>query len=607
MLRRIRLTLAVIAPALALSSLTHAAVALPAHSRPTAVPHPVESSALSRDQVEALVLLGRVWGFLKYHHPRVTSGDIDWDGELRRAIPMVLAARTSAAARDSIDIWVAALGDPAACTSCATVADTAYLRPDLAWIRDARLLGPALSARLQHAYVNRSTAPAQRYVRLMPYVGNPDFSGEAGYAADPLPPADLRLLGVFRFWNILEYWFPYRDLMEPDRVAILREFIPAAWEASDVASYALVMMRLVARARDTHANLWSSMAYQPPIGTARVPVTMRFIEGRFVVTGFSDPVEGPASGLRLGDAIVSINGVLVDSLARVIAPYFGASNDAARHRDIARALLKGREGPVQLGIIRDGVPAVVQTTRSQVPPIYARAGLTDDRPGDTFQMLSDGRDSVAYLKLSSITTAAIPEYVERAAHASALIIDIRNYPTQFVVFSLGGHLAPDTRPFARITRGSLVNPGTFVMSPPLSIPAIAPQFTGRVVILVDESTQSSAEYTAMALRSAPGAIVVGSTTAGADGNVSRIPLPGGLQAMISGIGVFYPDGRPTQQIGIVPDVEAHPTIAGIRAGRDEVLEAAASLALKHAFRLRPSNDLVGIEDRGGVLRSAQKH
>jgi len=51
-------------------------------------------------------------------------------------------------------------------------------------------------------------------------------------------------------------------------------------------------------------------------------------------------------------------------------------------------------------------------------------------------------------------------------------------------------------------------------------------------------------------------------------------LPGGLSTMISGIGVFYPDKKPTQRIGIIPDVEVKPTIAGIRAGRDEVLEAA---------------------------------
>ena len=50
--------------------------------------------------------------------------------------------------------------------------------------------------------------------------------------------------------------------------------------------------------------------------------------------------------------------------------------------------------------------------------------------------------------------------------------------------------------------------------------------------------------------------------------------------MISGIGVFYPDKRPTQRVGIVPDIEVKPTIAGIRAGRDELLDAAIAEILK---------------------------
>jgi C-terminal processing protease CtpA/Prc len=69
-------------------------------------------------------------------------------------------------------------------------------------------------------------------------------------------------------------------------------------------------------------------------------------------------------------------------------------------------------------------------------------------------------------------------------------------------------------------------------------------------------------------------VVVGSTTAGADGNVSGIVLPGGEQTAISGIGVFYPDKRPTQRIGIVPDITVTPTREGIQAGRDEILERA---------------------------------
>jgi C-terminal processing protease CtpA/Prc len=70
---------------------------------------------------------------------------------------------------------------------------------------------------------------------------------------------------------------------------------------------------------------------------------------------------------------------------------------------------------------------------------------------------------------------------------------------------------------------------------------------------------------------------VGSTTAGADGNVSEIFLPGGLRTLISGIGIYYPDGTETQRIGIVPDVVVKPTIEGIKKNRDEVLEKAIEL------------------------------
>ncbi len=81
----------------------------------------------------------------------------------------------------------------------------------------------------------------------------------------------------------------------------------------------------------------------------------------------------------------------------------------------------------------------------------------------------------------------------------------------------------------------------------------------------------------MAFRTAPKAVVIGSTTAGADGNVSLIRLPGGISTYISGIGVYYPDGKETQRIGIVPDIEVKPTILGISNGRDELLEKAIEI------------------------------
>lgn len=43
---------------------------------------------------------------------------------------------------------------------------------------------------------------------------------------------------------------------------------------------------------------------------------------------------------------------------------------------------------------------------------------------------------------------------------------------------------------------------------------------------------------------------------------------------LTGQAVRHADGRQLQRIGLVPDVLGRPTIAGVRAGRDEVVERA---------------------------------
>ena len=137
------------------------------------------------------------------------------------------------------------------------------------------------------------------------------------------------------------------------------------------------------------------------------------------------------------------------------------------------------------------------------------------------------------------------------------------------------YIKPEPTPFVKFTNGNIDNPGLFTFKYSLSNGSKNKDYyKGKIVILIDERTQSQAEYTTMALRTAPNAVVMGSQTAGADGNVSLIHFPGGFGSYISGIGVFYPDGKETQGIGIVPDIEVKPTIAGIKKGTDELLEKA---------------------------------
>jgi C-terminal processing protease CtpA/Prc len=527
---------------------------------------------LRPQQIDALVTLGKVWGFLKYHHPAITSGQHNWDYDLFRVLPTVLGAGNHKDVMAAIAHWVNRLEPPANCAPCATLnGKEPHLQPDLIWITDEQRLGPELSHALQNSYANRPADGKQFYVSRA-LEGNPKFQHELSYPALKTD-AGLQLLALFRFWNIIEYWFPYRNLID-DWDTVLRDSIPRIGLAKSFDDYQLQLMRVIAAVQDSHDNLFSSLKLRPPVGECQLPAILRYIEKRFVVSDYAS--KDRASGLKIGDAITAIDGQPVKKLVSQVSPYYGDSNDAARFRDISRSLTRGACGSVPIEISRGNKPMKLAADRVETHKLDLTRDSQHDLPGDTFQILPQ---NIGYLKLSSIKADRVTEYLKTAADTKGLIVDIRNYPSEFVVFALGSHLVQKDTQFARFTEADLSNPGVFRWRQGEALTPEVPRYSGKIVILVDEISQSQSEYTAMALRATPNAIVMGSTTAGADGDISWIRLPGNLQTYISGLGVFYPNKKPTQRIGIVPDFTVNPTIAGIRAGRDEVLDSAVNYLL----------------------------
>ncbi len=101
-----------------------------------------------------------------------------------------------------------------------------------------------------------------------------------------------------------------------------------------------------------------------------------------------------------------------------------------------------------------------------------------------------------------------------------------------------------------------------------------------VVALIDETTQSSAEDFCMYLKIAGRVTFVGRPTAGCVGNATYINLPGGARFTFTGMRVTWPDGSPVWGIGILPDVSVEPTLPGLKAGRDEILEKGLEILQK---------------------------
>ncbi len=530
----------------------------------------ISTTPLTSVQVENLAVLARMWGFLKYHHPRVATGELHWDYELFRVLPLLLDSPDTASRNDVLLTWAYRVSDPPPCDPCAAPPEDAHLLPRLNWIDD-EVLGRELSEYLKRVHQRRISGGEQFYVSAGSTAPNAQFPNESDYADIRDPDMGYRLLALFRYWNIVQYWFPYIDAMDDPWDGVLYEFIPRIAAAEGRRNFAQELWALISKIDDSHAGLQGAPGL-PPVGRCALPVGIRYVEGRPIVTLYTHDTRGPASGLEIGDVIQSLDGELVTSLVPEWSPYYPASNETGRLHKISTWITRGACEEAALVVERDGQIIDLISERSPFRELELRRSQVHDRPGPTFQMLFD---DVAYLKLSTIAAADIAGYFEAARGTQGLIIDIRNYPAEFVVFELGTRLVNERTPFVWFARPDFGNPGAFNWNPgPAYLDPQEPYYGGKVVVLVDETTLSQAEYTAMALRTGPNVLVVGSTTAGADGNISAIPIPGGMRTIMTGLGVFYADKSPTQRVGIVPDVFATPTVSGIRQGRDEVLEQA---------------------------------
>src|ERR1044072_2695661 len=229
-----------------------------------------------------------------------------------------------------------------------------HLRPRLAWLADKKLLGAELSANLQSIYANRPASTKQFYVSMVPQAGNASFDHELSYQTIKLPDPGFQILALYRFWNIIEYWFPYRDVVPEDWDKVLIDSLPKVALAKTPEAYKLAMMEVIARVHDTHANLWSSLAVGPPVGICQLPVNVRFVENVPVISSYAGQA-GETSGLKPGDVITNLDGVTYAKLMDQWKPSYAGVNEPTRLLDIARQMTSGDCGKTTINIKRSNI------------------------------------------------------------------------------------------------------------------------------------------------------------------------------------------------------------------------------------------------------------
>jgi hypothetical protein len=379
---------------------------------------------------------------------------------------------------------------------------------------------------------------------------------------------DVRLADVVIAWNVFRHFYPYFDVVRADWPAALGAGLAAAYADRTALDFLRTLKRFTAGLEDGH--VWVGLR-----GDDReefsLPLDWEWIEDRLVVTRILDP---GLQGVRAGDVVETWNGAPArDALAEKVREISAATPGWRRYRALAALRSGAKNEIVRLEVRAEGGIRPVSLAASLAAMAH-RTRLRADAVKT--KILGDG---IRYLNLDLISWPEIEALLPDLQKARAIVCDLRGYPNgnhlliahlltkpdQARWMGIPQIIRPDFEQVEYQRTGWFLRPKT-------------PHLAAKMVFITDGRAISYAESFLGYIQGYKLATIVGQPTAGTNGNVNALELPGGYSVSWTGMRVEKIDGGRHHGVGVVPDVPAERTIRGVRDGRDELLEKALEIA-----------------------------
>ncbi len=477
-----------------------------------------------------------VWGILKYHHEDVARGEFNMDAELFRMLPALMHAPNHADAAMALEKWVDQFGVPSVCVECKNYdkRNKVYANPDGRIPLLVADMPETLRHKLTFIFENPKSEERGYYLATDSRFGQPSFTHEYNYPEQEYPDAGVRLLALFRYWNTIEYFYPYRKHLGAGWIHALELAIPMFLNAKNETEYRHALMWLAAQTHDSQGAIANDQDEVIPLPAGKYELPFRSCgqNGKWFVTEVTDT----AKGIQAGDQVLLLNGQEPKQWFASWADYQPAPTFATE-RDRARVQsLRSATQIAHVSLLRDGKKHDVAITCKE-PDLRGLPGQTKKNAG--FEVLNN---KVGYIRGTALSNNDLGKVVEVCGKMPDLLFDLRGETYASIAMEYSKWLSEPHNGYMQLNFDPAM-PG-YITADSVNMLGSSDEkhFKGRIWILVDGTTGPHAAMAALALATIPGSKTLGATPLCTLGSFSEIALPGKLKAFFTGTGFTYPDG-----------------------------------------------------------------
>jgi carboxyl-terminal processing protease len=518
------------------------------------------------DKSPNTALFCKIWGFLKFYHPKVANGNYNWELEFLNKIDSFGKIQEKREISDFLQNWIGKLGTFKSKLKKENARNKYFDKNfNLSWISDTIYFEKNLIEKLDFIKNNRHQGNSY-YVELGKN-GNIIEKFKPQIDLQLYPTRNERLLCICQFWNTIEYFFPYKYLTDQNWDAVLNEMVTKSENVRNELEFDLLMLELVNKTDDGHAIFKTNNTIKY-FGSFFFPVEIKFIEEKAIISRLPNDSLAKIDDLQIGDIVTMINNENISDIIEKKRKYLNGSNERAKLRNTYYFLANGNTNSVKVKFNRNDSIFEKNISRYYYDSIYKfKKNISK------FKILDN---NIGLIDMENLEMKDVDKMMDSLKDTKGLIIDLRNYP-KFIPYNLAKRFTKNETPCIDIIIPDLDFPGRFIFEKTITMKADKNQYDKPVIVIVNENTQSRAEFSVMVFQSSPNVITLGSQTAGSNGNVSRIAISKTQSSLISGTGIFYPNDNSMQRKGVKIDVEVNQTIYGIKNNIDEQLFKAVEI------------------------------
>jgi C-terminal processing protease CtpA/Prc len=509
-------------------------------------------------KIESLI---NIWGLLKYQHPEVSKGKFDSNEEFIKVLNRLASISDQEQLNAEFINWIKKFDSgKSKYKSNQDFLKTKNLftkNLDFNWIENSNFNQELIDVINK---VKNNSNFYDYYASINSLSSMVEFKNEKGYSNFDSKIKSNRILFLASFWNMMRYWNVNIYLTDMQWSKVLNEAIPEFIDNDEI-KFELVKYKLISKLNDSHSD-YSSINTSSNTFTKFPIFKGKIVNDSLVITQLFNTDLSKKDNVNLGDVIYSVEGKsLKNYYLNKFSNLISSSNENhLKHRtENFYILLSKNTDSIQIGLQKkDGTVHDKYISLYKLSEYKSVPKNLESPKKEKSQQLSN---DIGYINLGVINKAELKNAFKSFENSKGIVIDLRNYPLNISASDLAYYLYPNKKVFIK-TLVSL-NPGYGEYDSKAALRIIKNPFSagsdntnyykGKIILLVDRSTQSKAEWIGMAIQASPNCITIGEQTAGAIMNVNRITLVDKSTADFTGVGAFYPNDEGVQRKGLKID------------------------------------------------------